>query len=314
MKTIPVYLFTGFLESGKTTFIQETLEDPRFSADEKTLLLLCEEGEVEFDLAKVPGGAVTIETLESKEELTQEYLRNLAAKSHADRVLVEYNGMWMLGDFLSNMPKNWQLYQNIMLADATTFPQYSLNMRSLVLDKAGPAEMIIFNRCADDVDRMELHRLVREASRRAEISYEALDGTVDYDELEDPLPFDKDADLIKIADDDFGLWYMDITDNPQDYTGKRVQFKAQVCQTPRVPKGSFAPGRFLMTCCVEDITFVGLVCKTETAASWHNREWITVTARVKQEYQAIYNGKGPVLIAESITPAEKAKNEVVTPY
>ncbi|MFR1808663.1 MAG: GTP-binding protein [Pygmaiobacter massiliensis] len=314
MKTIPVYLFTGFLESGKTTFIQETLEDPRFSADEKTLLLLCEEGEVEFDLSKVPGGTVTVETIESKDELTQEYLRNLAAKSHADRVLVEYNGMWMLSDLLSNMPKNWQLYQNIMLADATTFPQYSLNMRSLVIDKAGPAEMIIFNRCADDVDRMELHRLVREASRRAEISYEAPDGTVDYDELEDPLPFDKEAELIKIADDDFGLWYTDITDNPQDYTGKRVQFKAQACQTPRVPKGCFAPGRFLMTCCVEDITFVGLVCKSETAASWHNREWITVTARVKQEYQAIYNGKGPVLVAESITPAEKAKNEVVTPY
>lgn len=314
MKELPVYLFTGFLESGKTKFIQETLEDPRFCNGEKTLLLLCEEGEEEYNPDNFAAGNVTQVVIDDKAQLTTEYLRDLAAKYRSDRVLVEYNGMWMLADLLNVLPSNWQVYQNIMLADATTFERYSMNMRSLMIDKAGPAEMVIFNRCSDDTDRMALHRLVREASRRAEISYENLKGEVDYDEFEDPLPFDLDAEIVTIEDDDFGLFYMDITDNPQNYYGKTLRFKAQVCQTPKVPKGSFVPGRFLMTCCVQDITFVGLMCKADNAQQLKNRDWITVTARVKKEYAAIYQGEGPVLVAQQITPAEKAVRDVVTPY
>ena len=47
-RQIPVYLFTGFLEGGKTKFIQETLEDGRFNKGEPTLLLVCEEGIEEY--------------------------------------------------------------------------------------------------------------------------------------------------------------------------------------------------------------------------------------------------------------------------
>lgn len=314
MKEIPVYLFVGFLESGKTRFIQETLEDPRFNTGEKTLLLLCEEGEEEYAAERFASKNVTIASVTQKSELTTEYLRNLAAKNRVDRVLVEYNGMWQIADLLSIMPKNWVLYQNICLANAQTFERYAMNMRSLMLDQVGPAEMVIFNRVSDDIDRMELHRLVREASRRAEISYENMQGEVDYDEFEDPLPFDLDADIIEIADEDYGIWYMDITENPQPYYGKTVRFLAQACQTPRVPKGCFVPGRFLMTCCVQDITFVGLVCKAENAAGYENYSWHTVTARVKKEYAAIYQGEGPVLVAQSIVPAQKPENDVVTPY
>ena len=54
MQQIPMYVFTGFLESGKTKFIQETLEDPRFNSGEKTLLLVLEEGEEEYDLSRYP--------------------------------------------------------------------------------------------------------------------------------------------------------------------------------------------------------------------------------------------------------------------
>ena len=314
MKEIPVYLFTGFLEAGKTRFIQETLEDERFNTGEKTLLLLCEEGEEEYDPDRFAAPAVTLVPVRDKSELSGEYLRDLAAKHHTDRVIVEYNGMWKLAELLNILPKNWVVYQNICLANAATFERYALNMRSLMLDQVGPAEMVIFNRVADDMNRMTLHQLVREASRRAEISYENLAGAVDYDELEDPLPYDMTADIIEIADDDYGLWYMDITENPQDYYGKTVRFLAQACQTPRVPKGAFVPGRFLMTCCVQDITFVGLMCKAELAASYENYSWITVTARVKKEYAAIYKGEGPVLVAQAITPAEKTQKDVVTPY
>ena len=254
---------------------------------------------------------MVIKVFEEEEELDGKVLANIFKESGAERVIVEYNGMWPMSVLITNMPRNWQLYQHIMVADAGSFALYNANMRSLIVERLASAEMVLFNRCSADTDKDELHRIVRSTNRRTDIIYEYPDGSVEYDEIEDPLPFDLDANPVEIAPDDFGLWYMDVTDDPQKYAGKRVKFLAQVAQSPRVPKGSFAAGRFVMTCCVEDITFVGLVCKYEKAATLNSRDWVTITAKVKIEYAAIYGGKGPVLVAESIEPAEKPEQEVV---
>ena len=80
MKEVPIYLFTGFLEAGKTKAIQETLEDPRFSDGEKTLLLVCEEGIEEYDLDAIPGGNTYIETIDLEAELTEKTLSRLNKK------------------------------------------------------------------------------------------------------------------------------------------------------------------------------------------------------------------------------------------
>ena len=104
MEEIPVYLFTGFLDAGKTKFIQETLEDPRFNSGESTLLLLCEEGEEEYEPTTFSGKNVFIETVEEPEELTPLNLERLQKKHAAERVVVEYNGMWMLDQLYQNMP------------------------------------------------------------------------------------------------------------------------------------------------------------------------------------------------------------------
>ena len=311
---IPIYLFTGFLDSGKTSLIQATLADPRFSSGEKTLLLLCEEGETEYDPDKFAGGNVTLVTISSPEEMTAEYLRNLTAKHHSDRVLLEYNGMWPMSVLVTHMPKNWQLYQHIMLADASTFEMYNANMRSLVVERLSSAEMVLFNRCGADTDKMALHRIVRGSNRRSEIAYEYENGSVDYDEIEDPLPFDLQADPVVIEDDDFGLWYMDITDDPQKYAGKRVRFLAQVAQSPRVPKGAFASGRFVMTCCVEDIEFCGIPCRYDQAGTLEPRSWVMVTAKITAEKHPLYKGElGPVLTALEVTKnAQPADPDVAT--
>ena len=217
------------------------MADPRFSSGEKTLLILCEEGEEEYDPKKFAGGEnVTIITIEDQSEMTAEYLRNLTAKYHSDRVLMEYNGMWPMSVLITNMPRNWQLYQHIMVADAGSFALYNANMRSLVVERLASAEMVLNTRSSVDTDKEELHRIIRSANRRSDIIYEYPDGSVEYDEIEDPLPFDLESDPIEIEDDDFGLWYMDITDDPTKYAGKRVKFLAQVAQSPRVPKGAFA--------------------------------------------------------------------------
>ncbi len=309
--SIPVYLFTGFLDGGKTTFIQETLEDPGFCSGEKTLVLLCEEGEVEYEPAKFAGGSVQFLPVEQPEQLTTEFLKGYQKQHRFDRVLIEYNGMWPLQALYDALPRDWEVYQIILLADSTTFASYLANMRQLTVDKLRDPEMVIFNRCTDDTDRAMLHRAVRMVNRRAQMAFERTDGSVDEDDVEDELPFDLSADVIDIADADYGLWYLDAADNVEKYKGKTVRFKAYVCQTPRVPKGCFVPGRFGMTCCAEDISFIGFICEAKDAARYAHRSWVTVTARVDAKAHPIYDGVGPWLKAVSVEPAEPPEDELV---
>ena len=308
---IPVYLFVGMLESGKTAFIQETMEDPQFDSGEKTLLLVCEEGENEFEPEKFAGRNNTIVTLEDKSQLTVENLKRWQKETGAERVLIEYNGMWMLQDLANALPGDWMIYQCIMTADGTTFDSYFANMRQLMLDKFASSELVVINRAEAITDKMAVHKAVRQASRRCDIAYEYADGSVAYDDIKDELPFDINAPVIELKDDEFGLWYMDASETPEKYKGKTIRFKAQVCQTPKAGKGCFVPGRFAMTCCVDDITFVGFICKYDDCARLEQRAWIWVTAKINVKYHPIYRGEGPVLTALEVTDAEAPKADIV---
>ena len=311
MEQIPVYAFTGFLDSGKTKFIQETLEDPRFNAGERTLVLIFEEGEEEYDLSAYPHKNVYLETLDQQTVTTQQ-LTALEKKYRAERVVAELNGMQLVADLYNRFPRNWVIAQEVMFADATTFNAYNSNMRNLVMDKLMGAQMVVFNRLTPGEDTMPLHKLARAANRRIDILYDYTDGTTKFDDVQDPLPFDINAPVIDIPDDDYGIWYMDCQDEPQKYAGKTVKFLAQVCQTNRAGKNSFVPGRFAMTCCVQDIQFVGFPCSYDGYKALEQRAWVKVTAKVGYKFHNIYRGKGPVLTALSVEPAEKPLNDVVT--
>ena len=314
---IPVYLFVGFLESGKTKFIQETFEDPNFDSGDKTLLLVCEEGEIEYDPSKFAFGGVHVAQIEDKSELTAENLTALEKKSGCGRVIIEYNGMWLIQELYDALPDNWLVYQSLATADGTTIKTYAGDsaMRSLLLDKLRGSELLVVNRAEavnDDERRQLIHTLVRQASRKCDIAYEFADGSVAYDDIPDPRPFDLNMPVVEIGDDDFGIWYMDCQDEPQKYAGKTVKFLAQVCQTNRAGKNSFVPGRFAMTCCVQDIQFVGFPCSYDGYKALEQRAWVTVTAKVNYKFHNIYRGKGPVLTAISVEHAEKPQNDVVT--
>lgn len=313
---IPVYLFTGFLEAGKTTFIQGTLEDKRFNAGENTLVLLCEEGEAEFDLARMPGGGsnVTIRPVESEEELNAENLAVWQKECRAKRVMVEYNGMWMLDRLFTAMPDGWTVYQELFFADATTFLTYNANMRSLVVDKLQSCELVVFNRYHADIDKLQLHKIVRATSRRSDIAYEFPNGDVEYDDIEDPLPFDVNAPVIEIADTDYALWYRDLNENMDTYNGKTVRFKGIVAVEGRMPANSFVIGRHIMTCCEDDIAYGGIVCDWKGAQTLHQRDWVTLTARLTVEYHKSYRKRGPVLKAVKVEPAEAPEQQLVTYY
>ena len=313
MQQIPVYAFTGFLDSGKTKFIQETLEDPRFNAGERTLVLIFEEGEEEYDLSTYPKKNVYLEVLD-QQTVTTEELKALQKKYKAERVVAELNGMQQVGDLYMRFPDSWAIAQEVMFADATTFMTYNAHMRNLVMDKLMGAQMVVFNRMAPGQDVMPFHKLARAANRRIDILYDYTDGTTKFDEIEDPLPFDINAPVIEIKDEDYALWYRDVSEEPQKYDGKTVHFKGQVAMLRRDKNGMFAPGRFVMTCCVEDIQFCGIPCRYAGAGSLESRSWVWVTAKIGAEKHPLYKGDvGPVLTAISVeTGAEPADPDVAT--
>lgn len=311
---MPVYLFTGFLESGKTKFIQETLEDKRFCNKEKTLLLVCEEGEEEYAPEQFATDTVVIRVLEGQEQLTAENLTRWAQETKADRVVIEYNGMWLLDALYAAMPEGWVVYQEFMFADAGTFLSYNGNMRQLVYDKLKSCELVVFNRFKPDMDKMEFHKVVRAASRRADIAYESTDGKVVYDDIEDPLPFDLNAPVIEIGDADFAEWYRDLGETPANYEGKTVRFKCRALKRSKMPANTFIVGRHVMTCCVEDIQFAALVCQWDKADTVQDDSWMILTAKLNFKFNKAYGRKGPVLSYVSHELCEAPEQPVATFY
>lgn len=311
---IPVYIFTGFLESGKTLFIQDTLEDKRFNSGEKTLVLVCEEGEEEYIPAKFSSKNVFIEAIDEKEDLTEDKLNALIKKHNAVRVMVEYNGMWPIQDFYDNMPENWTPYQSMLFFDANTFINYNANMRSLVVDKLQDADVVVFNRIPTGTDTMEFHKIVRGISRRADILYEYKDGTLIPDEIEDPLPFDINAPVIDVEDKDFALFYRDLTEEMKKYKDKTVRFTAIAAVDSKFPDKTCALGRHIMTCCADDITYCGLVAKISDTAMPENSAWYKVTAKIDIRFSRMYGKKGPVFYVKELIPTDAPEQQVATFY
>lgn len=309
---VPVYLITGFLESGKTTFLQGVLGDPDFSQGERTLLIVCEEGIEEYDpiIIGSANANTNMVVVEDKEELTPAFLRELHKKYSPERVMIEFNGMWDTAEFQNmDLPKDWLLYQTIAQIDASTFALYLNNMRSIMMETIKAADTIVFNRCDEETNRNSLRRTVKAVNRPANIVFESEQGVMDDPEDEE-LPYDINADIIDICDDDYGIWYMDVTEYPEKYDGKIIRIKGKVYKSTRLPRGSFVPGRIAMVCCADDAQMIGFVCKCDNASRLKKNSWVTVTAELRLEECSAYKGVGPVLYAITIEDAEEPEDEI----
>lgn len=304
---MPVFLIDGFLESGKTQFLQFTMEQDYFKAEGKTLLIVCEEGETEYSdelLKRTKTAAVYIDSLE---ELSQEKLLELELLYNPERVLIEWNGMWNLDDL--KLPDDWNVYQQITLIDMSTFDLYAANMKSLLYAMVRNSEMIICNRCDGIEDLSGYRRTLKSMCPRGEIVFEDSEGEVN-EIAEEDLPYDISADLVEISPEDYGIWYLDCMERRDRYEGKIVEFTAMVLKTPDFPKNYFVPGRMAMTCCEDDMTFLGFITKSREAKDLETKQWVRVKARIAYEYWKDYEGEGPVLYAESVEPAKPVKGFV----
>ena len=311
----PVYLFLGFLDSGKTKFIQETLEDPRFSNGEKTLLLVTEEGEEEYETIKFANAEnVDLVVLDDKAQLTEEYLSQLQLQYGSNRIVVEYNGTWLLEDFFNAMPEGWMVNQIMTFFDSNTFVNYNANMRQFTYDKIQDTQLVVFNRFNESMDKMQFHKIVRGISRRCDIVYEHINGKADFDDIEDPLPFDINAPVIQIEDRDYAFFYRDLTENLQTYIGKTVKFRGLVATDKRLSPQDIVVGRHVMTCCADDIQYLGLACVLPQVMDLQTRDWINITAKITFQKHRIYKGKGPVLVVERVIICEQPEEPLATFY
>lgn len=311
-KEIPVYLFTGFLESGKTTFIKNTLIGQNFNEGDRALLIVCEEGVEEYDAAELAARNIMLEFIEEPEDMTTELFMKLQQEYKPELVLIEYNGTWKLNQLFDlQVPRGWTVVQIVGNVDASTFESYLGNMRAMMMEQVSMANLVIFNRCTEETKRGEYRRIIKANNRMATIVFEKEDGSTEFENADDDLPYKLDADVIEIEDDDFGIFYIDASDNPDKYEGKKVHFKGMVYKPRNYGKTAFVPGRHAMTCCVEDIAFVGFKCVSDIAAMLKERQWVEVTGTLKKEYYKEFKGEAPVIYAEKVVPASKPKEEVV---
>lgn len=305
----PVYVINGFLESGKTEFICYTLGQPYFQIKGRTLLIICEEGEIEYDEMLLKRSRTDMEVIDEEEAFNTSHLIELEKKHKPERIIIEYNGMWNFKNM--KLPFHWTIEQQITTIDASTFPMYFTNMRSLLAEMLRKSEMIIFNRCDDVEDLSVYKRNVKAINQQAEIIFEDSEGEVNQI-FEEDLPYNLNDPVIALDNEGYGIWYIDSLDNLERYVGKTVQFTAMVLRPKEFPKDYFVPGRMAMTCCADDMAFLGFACEYEKSDKLSDKQWVKVTAKVAKEYFADYGGEGPVLKAVSVEQTKAPKEEVIS--
>ncbi|MBR1740445.1 MAG: GTPase [Lachnospiraceae bacterium] len=312
-----VYVIMGFLEAGKTSLIKDILQDELFDDRSKTLILACEDGEEEYEAPFLEKSLSEVEFIEDEESFNGKVIQKFLKKHRPDRIIIEYNGMWptkhipeLYDDLEEILFDREVIFQTIDVMNDETFSLYMKNMPSLMVDQFRVAEMIIDNRCTvEKTNKLAVRGSVKAVNPRAQIIYESEDDA--FYEMEEVMPFDIHADIIEISPDDFGLWYTDMLDHPDTYEGKMIQVTGLIQKPPAVPKGFVVFGRMAMTCCADDIQYMGFLCKGDDWSAFSNKQYVTIVARFEFKYMKEYGEPGPVFYAESVEAAEKPKEELV---
>ena len=308
MKT--VFVINGFLESGKTDFINYTLAQPYFKTMGRTLLIVCEEGENEYDTELLKATKTDMVIVEDISDIEPSKLVELDNAYKPERIIIEWNGIWDYRKLI--LPMFWKLEQQITMIDGSTFSTYFTNMRSLLAEMVRKSELIIFNRCDDVIDNLPSYRRnIKAVNQSADVIFEGSEGEINTI-FEEDLPYDLNAPVIELDNTGYGIWYMDCLDNIERYEGKTIEYTAMVYKPKEFPKGYFAPGRLAMTCCADDMAFIGYACEYDGIDKLEDKQWIKVTAKVSKRFFEGYNDEGPVLTALKIENTKKPKDEVIS--
>ena len=307
----PVFICTGFLDSGKTTLVKGTLMEQDWIAPGLTLLLLCEEGEEEYPKEFLEEKEIALLRINEFDQLNPAFFKNCDKNYHPAQVVIEYNGMWKLEELLSvKYPRNWELQGVYSTVNGTTLDMYLKNMRNILMEQLTESELIVVNRCPEGTDRSGFRHALKVQNPMAQLIFEGLDGRIIQPSEED-LPYDVKGDKIAIDSIDFGIWYVDACDHPELYLHKEIEFVAQAFRPKGMKENMFVPVRKIMTCCAEDINYYGYPCKSEDKIDFKRGEWFKIRARFEFEQAVAFGNEQPVLYLIDMEPAKKPDEDVV---
>ena len=311
MENVPIYIITGFLESGKTTMIREMLTDEYFTGGERTLLLVCEEGEEEFDAELLKNANAVKVDVENVEDIEGGLLRRMDREYKPERVIIEYNSTWTLPRlFNAPKPEHWELAQLVCMVDSTTFELFINNMRQIMSDGLQKSDAVIFNRCTEKTEKSRYRRMVKAMNPTCDIVFDNVDGTSDDGVADEDLPYDVKAPVVRIGDEDFGIWYLDALEHPDRYDGKTLRLTAKADFINDLPKNCYILGREAMTCCANDIGGIGFVC-TYKGAKPATDQWLDFTVKAQKGYSMLHNREAIILMEQKVSAGKAPKEDLV---
>ena len=308
MERIPVFFVNGFLDSGKTTFIIDTIKSDGFLG--KTLLLVCEEGVVEYNARMLKANYRTdIEYFESLEDFDYKKIDKMIKEYQPDRIVIEMNGMWELSKL--QFPKSIDILQVIYFIDANTFSTYFNNMRQKMSDTIQKSHVVTFINCRDKIKQLEPYKgALKMINSKAKFMI-LNENMLAEDAFIEPLPYDITKDIIEINPSDFGTFYIDTFDHKNNYENKVVSFIAQVFISEKLPQGTFIIGRKVMNCCADDIQLCGFLVKSFLNKKIKDQSFIKIIAKSKYEYSMEYNEMELVLDPIDIIQVNDLEKEVL---
>ncbi len=312
MNKMPIFLFLGLLESGKTAFINQMVNKKEFKDGKSTVILVCEEGIEEYDEAELAKNNTHVVLVEDEEEISTQLLRNIKKKYNPDRVLIEYNGMWNIEKlFKISYPVGWFYFQILTFVNLETFGVYINNMRSIMMEQIKIADLVIFNREQYDTDDRTMLGTAKAANPQAKVF--TCDKNFVLEQVKDIMPFDISGPVIEVTPENYGIWYLDLWETKENYDGKVVKVKGLYFRDPADPPTEFAFGRFAMTCCEDDIGLMGLYCQSVLPTVFEPKTSVAIEAKIVYEKSEAYDGdEGPVLHVTHIKKIDENQEELVT--
>lgn len=302
----PVYIFCGFLDSGKTTAIKNTLSDKRFTENEKTLICSFEQGDVEYDEDFLKKTNSFVEYLDFN-NLTPQLMNELDQKYKPDRVFIELNGMDNGAEFYrKGMIKGLDVAQVITIINGSSFKIQMNNMKQFLYYHVAISEVVVINRC-DGQDLRYFRNNLKGINQSVEIVYEDKNGNV-TNKIEDNY-FDVSKPL-DVSDSDFGLWYMDVLDNPQKYNGSSITINGFYKQQDSENKSVLGFGRQAMVCCSNDLQDILFPVYFESYSKLEKNKYYSLKGKLKL-VDTDGNQQMIVLYLDSFNKIEAPKDSLV---
>lgn len=282
MVEVPVFVINGFLESGKTSLIKDVISSNYGKQAGKTLLIVCEEGEIEYDQKFLDEYLVDVEYVHDETKLTKSFFEQMDNMYEPARVVIEFNSFFSFDNI--ELPNQYVIGQVISLIDASTFNIYFNNMKQIFNNVCKDADLIVFNRCDGIKDLASYRRMVRAFNSNAQIAFENKDGALSETLAED-LPYDLSKDSITLLESEYPTFYMDAFDNYERYYNKEITFLACLQELEGIDDlSTFLPGRKIMTCCANDVRFLGFETINEINAKFKSGDWAMITVTLTHEY------------------------------